>query len=57
MDIQQALQELADDVKKEMVSVASAIAGKVVGENMDDRIQGRLVDETLKEIGDSTWQS
>ena len=48
---------VADDVKKEMVSVASAIAGKVIGQNMDADIQGRLVDDTFKEIGDSTWLS
>lgn len=48
---------VADDVKKEMVSVASAIAGKVIGENMDTEVQGKLVDDTLKEIGDSTWLS
>ena len=48
---------VADDVKKEMVSVASAIAGKVIGQNMDADVQGKLVDDTLKEIGDSTWLS
>lgn len=48
---------VADDVKKEMVSVASAIAGKVIGQNMDTDVQGKLVDDTLKEIGDSTWLS
>ncbi len=48
---------VADDVKREMVSVASAIAGKVIGQNMDTEVQGKLVDDTLKEIGDSTWLS
>jgi len=50
-------QRVADDVKKEMISVASAMAEKVVGVNMDDAIQDRLVEDTLKEIGDSTWLS
>ncbi len=48
---------VADDVKKEMISVASAIAGKVIGQNMDTEVQSKLVEDTLKEIGDSTWQS
>ena len=46
-----------DDVKKEMISVASAMAEKAVGTSMDGSIQDRLVDETLKEIGDGTWLS
>ena len=49
--------KIADDVKKEMISVASVLAKKVIGTNMNDSIQDRLVDETLKEIGDGTWLS
>ena len=49
--------KLADDVKKEMISVAAAMAKKAVGDSMDYDIQERLVEETLKEIGDSTWLS
>lgn len=48
---------VADDVKKEMVAVAASMAEKVIGEKMDGSIQDRLVDDTLKEIGDSTWLS
>lgn len=44
-----------DDVKKEMIQVASIMAGKVVAASIDTTIQDTLVDETLKEIGDSTW--
>ena len=50
-------QKITDDVKKEMISVASVLAQKAVGESMDHAIQDRLVDETLKEIGDGTWLS
>ena len=50
-------QKITDDVKKEMISVASVLAEKAVGESMDHAIQDRLVDETLKEIGDGTWLS
>ena len=50
-------QKLVDDVKKEMINVASAMAGKVVATNMNAQIQEQLIDETLKEIGDSTWLS
>lgn len=46
-----------DDVKKEMILVASMMAGKVVAASIDTNIQESLVEETLKEMGDSTWLS
>lgn len=49
--------KVADDVKKEMISVASVLAGKVVGTTMNASVQENLIDETLKEIGENTWLS
>ncbi len=46
-----------DEVKQEMIAVASMMAEKVVSANIDATIQDSLVDETLKEMGESTWQS
>ena len=48
---------VADEVKQEMVSVASEIAKKAVGQSMNQSIQEELVNETLREIGDATWQN
>lgn len=50
-------QKAADDVKREMVVLASLMAGKVVKASIDTTVQESLVNETLKEIGESTWQS
>ena len=50
-------QKAADDVKKEMVSIASIMAGKVVAASIDTTVQDSLIEETLKEIGDTTWLS
>lgn len=50
-------QKLADEIKREIVSVAALMAGKVVASGMDVTIQDSLIDDTLKEIGDSTWLS
>ena len=47
----------ADDVKKEMVSIAAMMAGKVTKGAVDASIQDSLVEETLKEIGENTWLS
>lgn len=46
-----------DEVKQEMITVASMMAAKVVAANIDTTVQDALVEETLKEMGDSTWQS
>ena len=46
-----------DEMKKEVVSIASLMAEKVVTASIDTTIQDSLVEETLKEIGDGTWQS
>lgn len=46
-----------DEVKQEMITVASMMAAKVVAANINATVQDTLVEETLKEMGDSTWQS
>lgn len=46
-----------DDVKQEMIQIASMMAQKVVAASIDTKIQDTLVEETLKEMGESTWQS
>lgn len=48
-------QKMADDVKKEMISIASMLAGKVVSASIDTTVQNQLIDETLKEMGEGTW--
>lgn len=48
-------QKMSDDVKKEIINVASVMAGKVVSANIDTKVQDELIDETLKEMGESTW--
>lgn len=46
-----------DDMKQEMIQIASLMAQKVVSASINTQIQDTLVDETLKEMGDSTWLS
>ena len=50
-------QKAADDIKKEIISVATVMAGKFIAVSVDEATQERLLEETLREIGDSTWQS
>ena len=46
-----------DDMKQEMVQIAALMAQKVVAASINTQIQDTLVEETLKEMGDSTWLS
>ena len=46
-----------EDVKQEMISIASLMAAKVVAANIDTNIQNSMVDESLKERGEDTWLS
>ena len=46
-----------DDVKQDMIQIASKMAQKVVAASIDTKIQDSLVEETLREMGESTWQS
>lgn len=50
-------QKMADEVKREMVAVASIMAAQIVQANIDTNAQHELIEKTLKEIGDSTWLS
>ena len=46
-----------DEVKQEMIAIASLMAAKVVAANIDTTVQDTLVEQTLEEMGESTWQS
>lgn len=49
--------KVKDEVKQEMISVASMMAGKFVASSMDEKQQAQLIEDTLKEMGDETWQN
>lgn len=49
--------KMQDEVKQEMISVASLMAGKIIGKTIDEAKQSELVEDALKEIGDGTWQN
>lgn len=50
-------QKAADNIKKEIIAVATLMAGKVAAASVDETTQNALVEETLKEIGEETWLS
>ena len=46
-----------DDMKQEMIAIASMMAQKVVSASINTEVQESLIDETLKEMGENTWLS
>jgi F-type H+-transporting ATPase subunit b len=56
-EIELEKKKVKDEVKQEMISVASLMAGKIVAASIDEKEQEQLIEETLKEMGDSTWQN
>ena len=49
--------KVRDEMKQEMVQVATLMAGKFVSKSLDEQTQAELVAETLKDMGDDTWQN
>lgn len=49
--------KVKDEVKQEMISVATAMAGKIVANSLDENKQSQLIADTLEEMGDKTWLS
>ena len=46
-----------DDMKQEMITIASMMAEKIVTASIDTNVQESLIEDTLKEMGEGTWQS
>lgn len=46
-----------DDMKQEMISIATMMAAKAVSSSIDVNVHEELLEETLKEMGENTWQS
>ena len=47
----------ADDMKKQMIEIASLMAERAVRGAVDVKLEDTLVEETLREIGEGTWQN
>ena len=56
-EIELEKKQALDDMKQEMITIASMMAQKVVSASIDTEVQESLIDETLKEMGENTWLS
>ena len=48
---------VADEVKQQIIAVASVMASKLVAKSIDDKENDALIEETLNEMGEKTWLS
>ncbi|MCR5792687.1 MAG: F0F1 ATP synthase subunit B [Lachnospiraceae bacterium] len=49
--------KVKDEVKQEMIAVATVMAGKMIATSIDEAQKEALIKETLEEMGDKTWQN
>lgn len=49
--------KVSDEMRKEIVRVATAMAAKIIEQQIDESKQNSLIEDTLKEMGGSTWLS
>ena len=49
--------KVKDEMKQEIINVATAMAGKIVASSLDESKQSQLLADTLEELGDETWLS
>ena len=56
-EIELQKKQALDDMKQEMITIASMMAEKIVTASIDTNVQESLIEDTLKELGESTWQS
>ena len=57
MEIGLEQERIKDEMKKEMIEVASMMASKFVASSMDDAKQNELINQIIDEAGDVQWLS
>lgn len=55
LEIEREREQLKDDVRKEIIEVATIMASKFVKASLSDDEQRVLINETINEMGDDTW--
>ena len=50
-------QKCADEVKQQIIAVSQLMAAKVVANSLTEADSRALIEQTLNEMSESTWQS
>ncbi len=57
LEVEREREQLKDDIRKEIIEVATIMAGKFVEVSLSEEQQKVLVTETINEMGDDTWSN
>lgn len=55
LEIEREQDKAKDDLKKEIVELASIMASKFVVSTIDEDTQNQLIEKTIQEMGDHSW--
>jgi F-type H+-transporting ATPase subunit b len=55
LEIEREKEQNKDEMRREIIGVATVMASKFVAASMNEELKNQLVDETLASIGESTW--
>ena len=56
LEIAREKEQMQDEVRKEIIEVATVMASKFVAATINEELKSQLVEETLSGMGESTWQ-
>jgi F-type H+-transporting ATPase subunit b len=54
-EITREKEKVKEDIKNEMVAIATLLAEKFVATSLSDDEQNKMIEQTLNEMGDTTW--
>lgn len=57
LEIEREKEKAKDDIKKEIIEVATLMASKFVAATMDEKTRSQLFDQAISEMGENTWQN
>lgn len=55
LEIEREKEQMKDEMRREIIEVATVMASKFVAASISDEKKNALVNETLSDMGDSTW--
>ncbi len=57
LEISREREQMQDDVRREIINVATVMASKFVAESLDESKKAELVNKTILEMGEDIWQA
>lgn len=57
LDIQREQEKAKEDVRLQIIEVASLLANKFIGKNIDENEQKELIDNVIADLGEVKWEN